>query len=213
MLAYGLSEPAIAASGKGDNPLGEYTMIAASAGSVLSDDFSQGQRVTAGQRLMDIADESELWVEARLAPNANLALPPGTAAQVRVGNASYLAQVTQQGHTIDRTTRTRIVRLSVPNQAHQLHPGQFADVYFSFATGEPVLAVSEAALMRTSDGHWAVYVETGEGRFEQREVEVGRSLGKWREISGIAASTPVVVEGAFFVASQQAKSGFDPHAH
>ena len=213
LLAFGLSEEAIQALAEKSQPLGEYTLVAANAGAVLSDDFHQGQRVESGQALIELADERELWVEARLAPNARLELPAGVEAQIKVGSYTYPAVVTQEAHTIDPDTRTRVIRLIVNNDSHQLHPGQFADVYFSFATDTPVLAVPEAALMRGGDGDWTVFVETEPDEFRSVEVELGRTLGQWREISGVSAGTPVVMEGAFFVASQFAKGGFDPHGH
>ncbi|MBC8210411.1 MAG: efflux RND transporter periplasmic adaptor subunit [Gammaproteobacteria bacterium] len=213
LIAYGLSQDAIQSLTRKNQNLGEYTLYAAISGAVLSDDFHQGQRVEAGQALMELADEHELWVEARLAPTANLELPTGTLAQVRVGNEWFAARVAQEAHTIDPQTRTRVVRLLVNNDAHRLHPGLFADVYFVFTTEHAVLAVPEAALMRSADGDWTVFVETEAGQFKAQEVVLGRSLGQWREINGVAAGTRVVIEGAFFVASQIAKGGFDPHNH
>ena len=67
--------------------------------------------------------------------------------------------------------------------------------------------------MRGADGDWTVFVEEETGVYQPHEVELGRSLGKWREISGIPEGEAVVMEGAFFVASQFAKGGFDPHGH
>lgn len=212
LLAYGLSENAIQ-SPKKSQALGEYSLIAATAGAVLSDDFYQGQRVESGEALIELVDEHELWVEARLAPTEQLELTSGTQAQVKVGADLFVATVTQEGHTIDPLTRTRVVRLLVNNDSHRLHPGLFADVYFSFATKAPVLAVPESALMRGADGDWTVFVEVEPGYFKAHEIELGRSFGQWREIKGIASGSRVVMEGAFFVASQIAKGGFDPHNH
>jgi multidrug efflux pump subunit AcrA (membrane-fusion protein) len=213
LLAFGLSEEAIQSLIKKPQALGEYTLIAASAGVVLSDDFHQGQRLESGEALMELADEHELWVEARLAPTAQLELPAGTQAQVKVGSEWFTAKVVQEAHTIDPKTRTRVVRLLVNNEAHRLHPGLFADVYFSFAIEEPVLAVPETALMRSADGDWTVFVEDEPGQFKAQVVTLGRSLGRWREILGIHSDSRVVMEGAFFVASQIAKGGFDPDKH
>ncbi len=213
LLAYGLSQEAINSLAGTPQALGEYTLVAVSAGAVLADDFRQGQRVETGEALMELADEKELWIEAHLAPTAKLELPVGTAAQVKIGEDIFPASITQKAHTIDPQTRTRIVRLVVNNEAHLLHPGMFADVYFSLDATEPVLAVPESALMRGGDGDWTVFVEEETGHFVAHEVELGRSFGQWREISGLAAGSRVVMEGAFFVASEIAKSGFDPHDH
>ena len=193
--------------------LGTYSLVAATDGVVLSDNFAQGQRVVAGDTLMELADEGELWVEARLSPGSDVRLPTGSAARINADGEQYPAVVAQEAHTIDPVTRTRIVRLIVDNQMHRLHPGMFADVYFEFTVDEAVLAVPEGALMTSPDGDWQVFVESEPGVFAATEVELGRSLGRLQEITGVSAGTRIVTRSAFFVASQAAKGGFDPHNH
>lgn len=214
LLAYGLNDDdigALKASGVGS--LGEYTLRARVDGAVLTDEFEQGQRVEAGQPLVTLANESELWVEAHLPANSDIVLKQGAEAEVRVAGRVAVATVSQEAHTIDAVTRTRIVRLELDNPEDRFHPGMFADVYFLFKTTEPVLAVPESALMRGADGDWTVYVEEAEGEYEPVEVELGRSIGGLREIFGLTAGQRIVSRGAFFVASEIAKGGFDPHNH
>ncbi len=213
LLAYGLSEQAIKNISIKKRKIGEYTLVAAANGAILSDDFRQGQRIEAGEPLMDIACEKQLWIEARLAPNAKINVATGTRANVKIAGVFFIAEVIQESRTIDKITRTRVVRLRIDNTDHKLHPGQYADVYFSFTTDELVLAVPETALMRGSDGDWLVFIEEEDGHYVPHEVERGRALGELREISGITSGLSVVMEGAFFLASEQAKSGFDPHNH
>lgn len=245
LKAYGLSDKAIKlVSSEHSSSLGEYTLKAERSGAVLSDDFQQGQRVNAGDRIMVLTDESELWIEARLAANNSTTLAKGTKAEVVLTHSnneavSYQAVVIQQAHTIDPKTRTRIVRLQVNNNDHQLHPGLFVDVYFALITPTPVLVVPETALLRGSDGDWLVYVQESDTHNEKeeaahehdeqqtsfvaQEVELGslyrtysqesKQWYSWREISGISENSNVAITGAFFIASQGAKSGFDPHNH
>jgi len=214
LTAFGLSKQAIKdLPKKKSTVLGVYTLSASTSGAVLSDDFHQGQLVTAGGKLIEVADEKELWVEARISPQKTLQLPAGTQALIKVAEGTFQARVAQEAHIIDQKSRTRVIRLLVDNSAHRLHPGMFADVFFQFKTDTPVLAVTEDALMRGADGDWTVFIEHEPGQFEPQETELGRSLGKWREITGLEAGTRVVTKGAFFVASQIAKGGFDPHNH
>ena len=214
LLAYGLDAASIKSLGKNNQALlGEYTLKAQIDGAVLSDNFHQGQRISAGTELMELANETELWVEARLPANQNLTLDKGTEAIIKVGTESFVGTVAQEAHTIDEVTRTRIVRLLVNNSAHRLHPGMFTDVYFQFESERPVMAVDEGAILRGADGDWTVYVDDHPGEFLPVEVERGRSFGELREIVGIKAGSKVVTSGAFFVASQIAKGGFDPHNH
>lgn len=219
LKAFGLTETAIAevaqdhSSNAHLGELGEYTLIAQREGAVLSDDFAQGQRISAGEAIMVLADESELWVEARVSPSKQLNLPKGTQAVLEMANESFAATVIQEAHTIDPKTRTRIVRLVVKNINDRLHPGMFVNVNFSFNTQTKVMAVPESALMRSIDGDWTVFVEDHPGEFAAVEIELGRSLGAYREILGLAPHTRIVTKGAFFVASEIAKGGFDPHGH
>lgn len=215
LLAYGLSTLDLQSLVISEQSvsLGEYTLRAEIDGAVLSDDFEQGQRIEAGSPLIALANEKQLWVEARLPTNISLNIGAGTPAEVETGNVRVKASVTQEAHTIDPVTRTRTVRLLVDNPEHRLHPGQFAEVYFRFLTQGPVLAVPESALMRGADGDWTVFVEDHPGEFQPVEVELGRALGSLREINGVEPGTRIVTEGAFFVASQIAKGGFDPHNH
>ena len=213
LQAYGLDEDAISTLHRGDTPLGEYTLTARSDGAVLTDQFRQGQRAEAGIPLIELADESRLWVEAYLPAQSPAEMSAGLAADVVVGQISLTGTVIQQAHTIDPVTRTRIVRLDIDNSEHLLHPGQFAEVRFRFRTDEAVLTVPENALLRNPEGHWEIFVEDSPGHYRARTVTPGRALGLLREIEGIEAGTRVVTHGAFFVASQIAKGGFDPHNH
>jgi RND family efflux transporter MFP subunit len=212
LYAFGLSADAITSLATNTKKLGQYTLNAETSGAVLSDNFRQGQRIESGGTLFDLADEDTLWVEARLAPSMELDLPENSKAQVNVGNNTYIATVTQKAHTIDPVTRTRIIRLQVQNDGHKLHPGLFADIYFALETDKKVLTVPEEALMRGSDGDWMVFVEEN-GEFKGVEVELGRQLGKSREIKGLPAGTKVVTTGAFYVAAEIAKGSFDAHNH
>ncbi|HIO98392.1 MAG TPA: efflux RND transporter periplasmic adaptor subunit, partial [Marinobacter salarius] len=183
LLAYGLNGDdigALKASGVGS--LGEYMLRARVDGAVLTDEFEQGQRVEAGQPLVTLADESELWVEAHLPASSDIVLEKGAEAVVKAAGRVAVATVSQEAHTIDPVTRTRIVRLELDNPEDRFHPGMFADVYFRFKTSDPVLAVPETALMRGADGDWTVYVEEAEGEYEPVEVELGRSIGGLREV-------------------------------
>jgi len=214
LIALGLTEKAIQSiSNKDIKAFGQYTLTAQREGVVLQDDFIQGQRVNAGDTVMLLADEKQLWVEAKVSPNKKLDLSKNSPGIVKLEGQSYNAKVIQEAHTIDPLTRTRIVRLSVENKDDNLHSGMFVKVYFQFSTQEKVMAVPEEALVRGADGDWTIFVEDHPGEFKAVEIELGRALGDFREIIGVESGTRIVTKGAFFVASEIAKGGFDPHNH
>lgn len=214
LIALGLTEKAIQGiSNKHITAFGQYTLTAQREGVVLEDDFIQGQRVNAGDTVMLLADEKQLWVETKVSPTKSLDLSINSPAIVKLENQSFKASVIQEEHTIDLQTRTRIIRLAVENTDDKLHSGMFVKVYFQFSTKDKVIAVPEEALIRSADGDWSVFVEGHPGEFKSVKVELGTALGEFREIFGIESGTRIVTKGAFFVASEIAKGGFDPHNH
>jgi len=121
--------------------------------------------------------------------------------------------VIQAGHRLDPVTRTLRVRVTVPNQKHLFHPGMFASVTFSLPLADGWLVVPESTLTRGPDGDWQLFTELAPGRYRPREVEVGPQLEGERLVRGLPEGTRVVANGAFFLAGEMAKSGFDVHAH
>ncbi|MBE1302024.1 MAG: efflux RND transporter periplasmic adaptor subunit [Alteromonadaceae bacterium] len=214
LVAFGLTRQAIDKIAQQDSAtFGQYALIAEREGVVLQDDFMQGQRIEAGETIMQLADETDLWVEANVPPNKELNLSLGSPALIDLNGIKYQANVIQEAHTIDPITRTRTVRLSVTNTKHKLHSGMFVKVYFLFESNSEVIAVPEEALIRSSDGDWTVFIEDHPNEFKAVQVTTGQSFGEYREVFGIESGTKVVTRGAFFVASEIAKGGFDPHNH
>ncbi len=217
LLAYGMTRKQadrLARGGKTSLADGRFELLAPQAGTVIRDDFVVGQRAEPGQVLFEISDESRLWVEARIEPRWLERIRVGAAARVRVDQGWLPAKVIQIHHKLDETTRTLGVRLSLDNPNDRLHPGQFVEVAIdSDRHGDPVLSVPLRALMRGPDGDWQLYLEVEPGEFEPREVRVTRQLGGRALIDGIEAGVRVVVDGAFFVQSELAKTGFAVHNH
>ncbi|ASP39555.1 efflux transporter periplasmic adaptor subunit [Bacterioplanes sanyensis] len=213
LRAFGLS-PADIKTLQSNEPqqLGQYQLRAQVNGTVLSDDFEQGQHLAAGTALMRIANEQQLWVEVHLPATDTLPLSQAEQLVVIIGDQRIPARLGQDSHSINPITRTRTVRLEIDNPEHRFHPGMFASAELTF-TSPPVLAVPSTALMPSSDGHWQVFVQTADDTFSAQEVELGQRFGDWQQVHGVAEGARLVMQGAFFVASQLAKDGFDPHNH
>lgn len=210
---YGLDDSAIAAIETGKSEKGIYTLTAPDDGLVLEDAFQQGQWLTAGSALVTLVDESELWAEAALPPSPGLHIPTGTNATVIIGDTEVPGEVIQSGHRLNPVTRTLSVRVAIPNAGHLLHPGMFADVALSLAAPENALTVPEEALTRSAEGDWQLFVEEEPGHYKPVEIQLNGQLENRRIVTGIKPGTRVVTHGAFFLASEMAKSGFDIHNH
>jgi len=192
---------------------GTFQLLAPRAGTVISDAFIEGEFVAPGRVLFEISDETQVWVEARLTPQEAMNVKVGAMARVGVGDSWYDGRVIQVHHVLDEVTRTLAVRIEVPNPNEHLHPGLFVETRIGGAGVVDVLSVPEEVVLRSPDGDWVVFVEHEPGRFEPVEVEVIRTIDGQAVIEGVAPGTRVVTQGAFFVQSEMAKGGFDPHNH
>lgn len=215
--AYGMSHDEITNLLDTKNKIaadGTFSLIATLNGRVLMDDFVVGERVEPGRVLMVIADESVMWVEAWVRPADAARISSGNLATIQVGNRIFQAKVSQIHHTLDETTRTLAVRLDVKNDDDQLHPGMFVNARIQTNTVIQAFSVPESAVLRSPDGDWQVLVQQDEpGEFKAVEIEVKYVSDGKAVISGIEPGTPVVTQGAFFVQSELAKSGFEIHNH
>lgn len=200
---------------------GQLVLRAASAGTVTADAFHLGQHIAAGTRLMQIVDESSVWVEVKLSQSQIAGIHAGEDALVTTkivtskhSQTTYPAKVINVYHQLDTTTRTVGVRLEVANPEDMLHPGMFVTAEIQFGHGDAkVLLLPEEAVQRQGS-ELIVFVEEEPGHFERREVEVGQtSMGMIPILQGIQEGENVVVKGAFVLASELAKSGFAVHNH
>ncbi|MDQ6987608.1 MAG: efflux RND transporter periplasmic adaptor subunit [Mariprofundaceae bacterium] len=214
LASYGLS------SGKIDTLIdakrfGRLTLHAPSAGTVITDDFRIGQHIAAGTLLVKIADETTVWVEAKV-PEAQLShIHPGQKALIysKSRAKAFVGHVTSLHHRLDPTTRTGGVRLEVENPDDALQPGMFVDTSIAAGKGQLALLLAEQAVQRQGS-ELIVFVEDEAGHFERREIRIGKaSMGFVPVLEGVKEGESVVVSGAFVLASELAKAGFEVHNH
>ncbi|MFD2235268.1 efflux RND transporter periplasmic adaptor subunit [Phaeospirillum tilakii] len=211
LIGFGLSPRQIETPGAA--PSGQVALVAPRDGVVATDAVAVGELVAPGRVLFTIADERTAWIQARVSPAQAAALRPGQAATLRWDGQTRPAAVRALEPAIDPVTRTVGVRLDTANQDGALRAGLFVEVELPVDDGGPVLALPVESVLRGPDGDWRVYVAGADGRLRPVEVTLVRGAGTLAVIEGLAPGSPVVTEGAFFVQSEAAKGGFDPHGH
>jgi len=215
LAAYGFNQQLIKRflAGKNSYGPGQYPIKAPHDGVVLEDHFQSGQYLPAGSSIALIVNEDQVWIEALLSPELGQNIPVGTMAKVEIANQTFQAEVIHDSHAIDEVTRTRKIRLQIDNKNHLLHAGLFADVYLQIPVQESVILLPESALMRSADGDWTVFIEQDPGVFQQEEVQLEKTINGLHAVQGLATGSRIAMQGAFFLASELAKGGFDPHNH
>lgn len=215
-LASGMSEAEITEllnNQKISQRKGEFVLTAPRAGTVFNVNITEGELAEPGRILLQIVDEKTVWVDAKLPPELAHTLKIGDKARIQIEGNAIEGHVIQVHHQLDETTRTRSIRIQVPNTHDLLHPGQFVNCQIQAGRTPPVLAVPVEAVIRTNNGDSAVYIEKKQGQFQQVEIKVLETIDNHAVIEGISSGTPVVTKGSFFIHAELNKKGFDPHNH
>lgn len=215
-LAYGMTETEVKellTTQKPSIARGEFNLLAPRKGTVFSIDFTEGELVEPGKVLLQVVNESTVWIDAKLPPHLISTVKVGDAAIIKIDNRTLPGKVIQVFHQLDEATRTRSVRIEVNNQEDFLHPGQFVTSEIKNGHTAAVLAVPADSIFKTQDGDWVIYVEKQPQKFQAVEVKLIQTINNQAIIEGIPTGTRVVTKGAFFVHAELNKSGSDAHGH
>jgi membrane fusion protein, copper/silver efflux system len=171
-------------------------------GVVLERNAVDGQGFKAGDVLFRIADHSVVWVMANVAEGDLGALKPDQSVKVTTRahpGRVFTGKVAVVYPHLMKETRTVRVRIELPNPDLALLPDMYADVDIATGSDEPVVAVPESAVI-DSGARQVVILERGEGRFEPRDVQLGRKGDGYVQVtSGLHDGERVVVNGNFLI--------------
>ncbi|MEO8419649.1 MAG: efflux RND transporter periplasmic adaptor subunit [Hyphomicrobium sp.] len=171
-------------------------------GVVLERNAVDGQGFKAGDVLFRIADHSVVWVMADVAEGDLGALKPGQPVNVTTRaypGRVFTGEVAVVYPHLMKETRTVRVRIELPNPDLALLPDMYADVEIATGSHEPVVVVPESAVI-DSGTRQVVILDRGDGRFEPRDVELGRKGNSYVEVtSGVQDGESVVVNGNFLI--------------
>ncbi len=145
--------------------------------------------------LFTIADLSRVWILCDVFENDLPIARVGDRADVRLSaypDRVFSGRVDNIGAVLDPSIRTAKVRIEVENPG-LLRVGMFANATFHGQAQGRRAVVPASAVLHLHDRDW-VYVPTGEGRFQRREVVAGPMLpGRMQEIvSGLSPGERVV---------------------
>jgi Cu(I)/Ag(I) efflux system membrane fusion protein len=198
----GMGETQIETLGRTHREIFDIDLTAPDDGQILERNVAVGQRFMKGEVLYHIANLSRVWVLADVYARDAALIPYIRRAQLTFdGLPPMEASVAQPPLQIDADGRTRRLRLDVNNEGHRLVPGMIVNVAFTVATGSSMTLSVDAVL--DSGAKKRVFVATGDGRYELREVETGWQDGGRVEIkNGLKEGEEVVTTGAFLLDSE-----------
>ena len=148
-----------------------------------------------GQELFVISDTHKLRVYVNVPQNYVPSVASGTKAQLRVpehAEKTYAATVEASAQSVNATSGTTLMHLSVDNPSGELLPGGYANVHLDLPGNVSVLSVPASALIFDSNG-LSVATVGPDNRVTVKPVTIARDLGKTIELdSGIAAQDRVI---------------------
>jgi membrane fusion protein, copper/silver efflux system len=177
-------------------------LVAPGDGIILSRSISPRQRFEKGAELYRIADLSKIWIIADV-HGSDGAFRPGTRVKINVPELgkSVNATVTSAVPLFDDASRTLKVRLEADNHGLLLRPDMLVDVELEGGVPDGLSIPADAVL--DSGLRKIVYVETSDGIFEQRPVEIAGAFGDHVVVAGgISEGDRVVVAGNFLLDSE-----------
>jgi RND family efflux transporter MFP subunit len=185
------------------------TIVSRAEGIVESVAVRQGQRVSAGDRLVSLADLGAVWVWAAFYQEELPLLKPGVPVAVSTSaypNESVSGKVALVDPFMDELKRTFRVRIDVDNPGGRLRPDMYVDVALATDRGEG-LTVPVGAVLPTGL-HDIVFVDKGGGRLEPRFIELGRKYGDRYEVAkGLAEGERIVTSANFLIDAESKIQG------
>lgn len=199
----------------------EIEIRSPAAGFVVLRNITADYRFDKGTELFRIADLSRVWILADVFEYEASSFKPGLTVKMELPyqRKTFTARMSNVLPQFDPATRTLKIRLEADNPGYSLRPDMFVNVEIPVSGPAafivPADAVVDSGLKKT------IFVDRGNGYFEPRQVETGRSLGDRVEIThGLMSGETIVISGNFLMDSesrmQQAglpiagKAGRDP---
>ncbi len=180
------------------------TLEAPISGFVTAKGVYEGQQVEPGMELFTITDLSHVWIEADLYEYEASSVKVGQEATLTLAyeaGTELKGQVAYVFPYLSPESRTLKVRFDFPNPELRLKPQMYADVTLALDQARGV-AIPDSAVIDTGVRQ-VVFVETGEGTFEPRQIKIGvRGGGKVQVVAGVSPGERVVVKANFLLDSE-----------
>jgi membrane fusion protein, copper/silver efflux system len=176
-------------------------IVAPAGGFVVARNVSPGQRFEKGMEFFRLADLSRIWILADIFESDAADLRAGSSATVRYLGQSLRARVSDVLPQFDGGSRAMKARLEMDNPGFVLRPDMFVDIELPVNAAAGIAIPADALI--DSGLHKTVFIETGDGSFEPREVDTGWRAGDRIQVTrGLEAGERIVVSGNFLLDSE-----------
>ena len=175
------------------------------SGTVIEKNVIEGEKISAGSPLIQIADLSNLWLIADIYEYELSKIQIGSLSEIKYNflpGKTFSGKVTFIYPTLDPKSRTVKIRIDVPNPKDELKPSMFASVEIRGKDRGVTPVIPESALLRSGTRD-IVILSLGEGRFKPQQVKVGDyAEGYYQILAGIEEGNKIVTSAQFLIDSE-----------
>ncbi|MGN0214485.1 MAG: efflux RND transporter periplasmic adaptor subunit [Muribaculaceae bacterium] len=176
----------------------ENTVLTAPMSGVVTEKNNDNGDYTSGSPILVIEQMQPVKVIVSVNESDFPRIKKGQKVNVKVdvyGDELFTGTVYLIHPSIDSTTRTFQVEVTLPNTDNRVRSGMFARVLFDFGAKKNVVVPDMAIVKQTGSGNRYVYVYN-DGKVSFNKVELGQRIGDSYElISGVPSGSDVVISG------------------
>ena len=209
---WDLSDSEIKALEERGTPREYVPFYSPAEGTVVAKHIDSGSAAKTGQTLLQIADLSQVWIEAELYEGDLDLIREGMSASISLPylpDRNFDAVVDYIYPYLNKTSRTGRVRLTLQNVGGVLKPDMYAEVLLKAEIGHR-LAVPEDAVLFAGESR-VVFVDLGGGQLKPVRIKTGHHVGGMIEVTqGLSLGDVIVTSGNFLIAAEtKLKAGID----
>jgi len=206
----GVSDAEVAQIAKRGTPAEHLTLRAPISGTIVKRNMDPGAFLNVGDSFMSIVDTRVLWFTGNVYENdiASVRIgQPITLHTAAYPDRDFTGRVSFIAPNIDPATHTLTVRCDVPNPDGLLRPEMYSTARIQIGSGLATV-IPKSALVKER-GHYYVIVQRDAKHFKRVEVQGNDtgSDGNFAVMSGLDASSQVVVRGAALLNEMIVKAG------
>jgi Cu(I)/Ag(I) efflux system membrane fusion protein/cobalt-zinc-cadmium efflux system membrane fusion protein len=204
LLQWEVSPAEIDKLDQGGTAITDLTVNSPVSGYITQKNALPNMYVQPETMLYTVADLSDVWVLAQVFQSDAGKIKPGDPAEVTVdaypgrvfnGRVDYILP------QLDMNTRTLPVRLVFANPGLKLRPGMYVDVRTKLPMGRQLVITAGAAFHSGTKN--LLFVYSGKGNIEPREVELGPQVGDELVVTkGVKAQEQIVTSANFLIDSE-----------
>ena len=203
LLLWGMTNPQISELVQNKQTSTLTSFYSKEEGYITTLNVKEGDYVMDGGTVVELANLSTLWAEAQVYTTQMFAINKTENVSVQIPDLNEIinGKIDFINPEINPDTRISLVRVTIPNTSHQLHPGMPVYIITNNSVHNSIALPVDAVL--TDSNSSSVWVQTKPGIYEVRMVQIGINNGNSVEItSGLHTGDVVVTSGAYLIYSE-----------